>query len=210
MPLELVFLAQAFAAILVIVDPVGNVPFFMALTQRLDARQRNSLAWRAPGIAALVLLVFTLTGTVILHIFNVTFPALQIGGGIIMLIIALRILEGRQFAWEDDRGLGGDMALRTSVVPLGIPLMAGPGALATVLVLAERARTTLELLLLLVCIVAVCLLGSLCYRFAIPLVHKLGRTAIVTISSLAGLILAVIAVQFILDGLKLAMPAIFK
>jgi multiple antibiotic resistance protein len=203
------FAVRAFAAILVIVDPLGNVPFFVAATSVLEPAQHHRVAWRAAAVAGVVLLGVAVCGSGLLRMFHVTFPAVRIGGGIVVLIIALRILSGRQFGWEDDRSLGGDVGLRTSVVPLAIPLMAGPGAMTTVLVLVAEARGGGRIAAVLASILVVCALGGVCYRFATSLVHRLGRTAIVTLSCLAGLILAVIAVQFMLDGLREALPRLF-
>jgi multiple antibiotic resistance protein len=204
------FAARTFAAVFVIIDPLGNVPFFIAATQNLDSRHQHAMAWRAGTVAGIVLLVFAILGSTVLRVFNVTFPAFRIGGGIVVLVIALRILSGRQFSWEDDRTfVGGSLPVRTSVVPLAIPLMAGPGAMTTVLVLSEQAVTFAHTGIILLSIAVVCLCGALCYRFAHTLQEKLGRTAIVTLSCLAGLILAVIAVQFMLDGLRQVLPHLF-
>lgn len=204
------FALQALAALLVIIDPLGNVAFFAAITEKMDSGQRIRFAWRNSIFAALVLLAFAVFGSGLLELFNVEFPALRISGGILLLIIALRVLSGRQFRWEDDRQFfSGETGLHNSVVPLGIPLMAGPGAMAMVLVLVEKAQGWLELVIVLAGISGVCLLGGLCYHFSLKLVERLGRTTMVTVSSLMGLILAALAVQFMLDGLQQAIPSLF-
>ena len=201
------FALQAFAAVFVIVDPIGNVPAFVTATQRLSDDRKRIVAWRAPAVAAGMLLVFALCGSGILNLFQVSFPALRIGGGLVLLVVALRILSGRQFAWTDETGLSPNADdFHNGIVPLAIPLMAGPGAMTTVLVLVEKAKTAGETIVVLISIVLACAIGALCYRFSVSLVQKLGRTVLVTLSCLAGLLLAVIAIQFVLDGLIEAFP----
>lgn len=206
------FALRAFAAVFVIVDPLGNIPFFVTATGRFSPPERRALAWRAGLIAAAVLLLFALCGTGILRLLRVGFPALRIGGGVVLLVVALRILSGRQFAWEDDASLAGGAppVAASAVVPLAIPFMAGPGAMTTVLVLVEQASSAAHLVLVALSIVVVCALGAFCYRYAGELLRRLGRTTIVTLSCLAGLLLAVIAVQFVLDGLRQAFPQLAR
>jgi multiple antibiotic resistance protein len=206
----LFFTFQTLASLLVIIDPFGNVAFFATITAKMDQPQRIRFAWRNSIFAALVLLAFAAFGSALLELFNVQFPALRISGGILLLIIALRVLSGRQFKWQDDQQFfTGETGLLNSVVPLGIPLMAGPGAMAMVLVLAEKAQGVTQLIIVLASISGVCLLGGLCYHFSLKLIEKLGRTTMVTLSSLMGLILAALAVQFMLDGLHQAIPTLF-
>jgi multiple antibiotic resistance protein len=201
------FALKAFAAIFVIVDPLGNIAAFVAATGGLSEKQKKLVAWRASVIAAAVLLAFALSGTGILKLFQISFPALRIGGGLVLLVVALHILSGRQFAWTEENGTSANAdTTRSGIVPLAIPLMAGPGAMTTVLVLVEKAESKNEIMMVLLSIIVVCALGALCYRFSVPLIKKFGRTVLVTLSCLAGLLLATIAVQFILDGLAEAFP----
>jgi multiple antibiotic resistance protein len=193
------FALRALAAIFVIVDPLGNVPFFVASTGRLSVQRRRRLAWEAGFVAALVLLVFAAAGRGILSLFQIELPALRIGGGIVLLVVAVRILSGRQFGWEEPGQPAGEA---TAVVPIAIPLMAGPGAMTTTLVLVEQSRGWFEFALVGAAIIVVCLLGAVCYRWSGWLIDWLGRTVIVIVSTFAGLLLAVLAMQFVLDGLQ--------
>lgn len=201
------FALQAFAAVFVIMDPLGNVAAFVVATSGLSEKQKKLVAWRAPAVAAAVLLAFALCGTGILKLFQVSFPALRIGGGLVLLVVSLNILSGRQFAWTKyHQAVAGDSPATGGIVPMAIPLMAGPGAMTTVLVLVEKAGSVGETLIVLLSIVLVCAIGAVCYRFSVGLMHRLGRTVLVTLSCLAGLLLAAIAVQFVLDGLAEAFP----
>ena len=204
------FALQAFAAIFVIVDPVGNVPVFLTVTQGMSRDQKRKVALRAPMIATVMLLSFAIGGTGILRLFNISFPAMRIGGGIVLLMVALHILSGKQFAWGTNESNDPDQtASSNTVVPMAMPMMAGPGAMTTVLVLAEKSSGTMETLIVLLSIVFVCGIAALCYRFSLSLVNRLGQTALATFSCLAGLILAILAIQFMLDGLGEACPKLF-
>ncbi len=204
------FALQAFAAIFVIVDPVGNVPVFLTVTQSMDQDQKRKVALRAPMIAAVMLLMFAIGGTGILRLFNISFPAMRIGGGIVLLMVALHILSGKQFAWGTNENNDSDQTAHpNTVVPMAMPMMAGPGAMTTVLVLAEKSSGIVETLIVLLSIVFVCGIAALCYRFSLSLANRLGKTVLATFSCLAGLILAILAIQFMLDGLREACPKLF-
>jgi len=204
------FALQAFAAVFVIVDPVGNVGVFLTVTRGMSEDQKRKVALRAPMIATAMLLSFAIGGTGILRLFNISFPAMRIGGGVVLLMVALHILSGKQFGWGNDGSDdSGQPAESNTVVPMAMPMMAGPGAMTTVLVLAEKSSSIVETVIVLLSIVFVCGIAALCYRFSLNLVHRVGKTALATFSCLAGLILAILAIQFMLDGLREACPKLF-
>ncbi len=205
------FALRAFVMLFAIVDPVGNVPVFVAVTHSMDAPHRRRLAGRVCLIAAGVLSAFAVGGTAVLWTFNLTIPAIRIAGGIILLVIALQMLSGRQFHWSGGRsGVSSEQGGHDmGIVPMAIPMMAGPGAMSSVLVLSAQASGAAHLGAVLLSILLVCGISYICYRAAIPLMHRFGRTAMVTFSCVMGLILAALAVQFMLDGLAEAMPSLF-
>ena len=203
------FALRAFVMLFAIVDPVGNVPVFVAVTHSMNAPHRRRLAGRVCLIAAGVLSAFAVGGAAVLWAFNLTIPAIRIAGGIILLVIALQMLSGRQFHWPSESVSPDQADLITGVVPMAIPMMAGPGAMSSVLVLSAQASGAAHLGAVLLSILLVCAFSYICYRAAIPLMHRFGRTAMVTFSCVMGLILAALAVQFMLDGLKEAMPSLF-
>ena len=204
---------RAFIMLFAIVDPVGNVPIFVTVTHSLDASQRRRLAGKVCLVAAGVLAAFAVGGTAVLWAFHLTMPAIRIAGGIILLVIALQMLSGRQFHWPRGRSgaSSGQAGSDTGIVPMAIPMMAGPAAMSSVLALSTQASASgpMYLAAVLLSVVLVCAIAWVCYRAAIPLMHRLGRTVMVTFSCVMGLILAALAVQFMLDGLAEAIPSLF-
>jgi multiple antibiotic resistance protein len=205
------FCVRAFVTLLAVVDPIGNVPFFVTATRDMTPADRRRVALRASLAALLVLAGFAIGGTAVLWAWNITMPAVQISGGVILLAIAMRMLSGRQFDWERDQPKvhAGEPPERASIVPLAIPLMAGPGAMSSVIVLTSEYPSTWHLLWLVVMIALVMAMNWGLYLAAVPLMRRLGRTALVALSCLMGLILAALAVQFMLDGLHSALPGLF-
>ncbi len=206
------FGVRALVTLLAVVDPVGNVPFFITATEGMTAFQRRQVALRAFVVSSGVLAAFALGGTAVMWLFHLTMPAVRIGGGVILLVIALKMLSGRQFDWERDQPAvePGKPPERAGVVPLAIPLMAGPGAMSSVIALSAQAHNVSHLAATLAAILLVCGAGYVCYYAAVSLTRYLGRTAMVTLSCLMGLILAALSVQFMLDGLRQAMPSLFQ
>jgi multiple antibiotic resistance protein len=206
------FAVRAFVAILAVVDPLGNVAFFMPATEGMSERDRHGVALRACLVAAGVLIAFAAGGSLVLWAFNLSMPAVMIGGGIVLLVIALQMLSGRQFDWERDRPAvkPGQTPERASIVPLAIPLVAGPGAMSSVIALTAQRGGTLSMLSVMAAVVVVCAIQYVCYMGAVRLLRRLGRTAMVALSCLMGIILAALAVQFMLNGLRQAAPGIFK
>lgn len=204
------FSVRALVTLLAVVDPLGNVPFFLPATDGLDQRQRVGVALRAGAVAAGVLLAFAAGGTFVLWAFRLTMPAVKIGGGVVLLVIALHMLSGRQFDWDQGRqDVEPGRGRRDPIVPLGIPLMAGPGAMSSVMALTAEQPGMGHMLVVMVAVVIVCGAGCLCYLSAGAMMRRLGRTAMVTLSCLMGLVLAALAIQFMLEGLAQAMPGLF-
>lgn len=204
------FSVRALVTLLAVVDPLGNVPFFLPATDGLDQRHRIGVALRASAVAAGVLLAFAAGGTAVLWAFRLTMPAVKIGGGVVLLVIALRMLSGRQFDWEQGRqDVEAGRGRRDPIVPLAIPLMAGPGAMSSVMALTAQQPGLDHMLVVMAAVVIVCGLGCLCYMSAGAMMRRLGRTFMVTLSCLMGLILAALAVQFMIEGLGEVMPGLF-
>lgn len=200
---------RAFVMLFAIIDPLGNVPVFVTVTHSLDATHRRQLAGRVCLVAGGVLIAFAVGGTAVLWAFNLTIPAIRIAGGIILLVIALQMLSGRQFHWRKERVSPGQADRSSGIVPMAIPMMAGPAAMSSVLVLSAQSLGPAHLGAVLLSVLLVCAFSYFCYRVAIPMMHLLGRTTMVTISCVMGLILAALAVQFMLDGLAEAIPSLF-
>ncbi len=199
------FVVLAFSSLFSVINPIEAAPIFVTLTASMPD-QRRKMALRACIAAALILAVFALTGGAIFALFGITLPAFQIAGGILFTIMGLTTLHG------DDERERGYVALTSdpSVVPLGMPLIAGPGAISTVMVLVGQARDGGHRTALGVAIAANILLTLLILLAAPKLVARIGETGQRIVSKIMGLITAVIGVQFVLNGIEAVALAILK
>lgn len=190
---------EVLVTMFVIMDPVGNVPIFLAVTRRLDQRARNRAALLAVLTAALVIVVFALVGRQVLGYLGVSVPALQGAGGLLLLLVALDLLTGGSSIARGEPEEGDHVAV--AMVPLGTPLLAGPGAIVATIVFVAAADGPGDLGMIGGGIVAVLLVVYLAMRFSGVLIRVLGRSGILLLSRIAGLLLAAIAVQMLADAL---------
>lgn len=183
--------AEVFVTLLVIMDPAGTAPVFVALTRRMSPRQRSWAAVRAMLAAGALIIGFALFGGVLLDYLGVSLGSLSVAGGLLLLLVALEMLRGFDAAPDED----GDVAL----VPLATPLVAGPGAIATVIVLTrqrpESAVIGGALAALVAMAVSLLLAGVIARRVPPALLHFFTRVF--------GLLLAAIAVQLVADGIRM-------
>jgi multiple antibiotic resistance protein len=186
---------EVLVTMFVIMDPVGNVPMFLAVTRRLDTRARNRSALLAVLTAALVIVVFALVGRQVLGYLNVSVPALQGAGGLLLLLVALELLTGGSSVARGEPEEGDHVAV--AMVPLGTPLLAGPGAIVATIVFVSGAQSRADLGLIGAGIVSVLAVVYLAMRFSGVLIRILGRSGILLLSRIAGLLLAAIAVQML-------------
>ncbi|CUH53615.1 MarC family protein [Shimia sp. R11_0] len=193
----------AFVTLFVIIDPIGLFPIYVSLTQGVPAQQRRMIAIRACVTAFIILSVFAFLGEAVLNGIGISMPAFRIAGGILLFLTALDMLfERRTKRREDQAEEAEEDYPDPSIFPLAIPLLAGPGAITSVILLAGQesgVQTTVAVLgvALLVLSIVFCL-----FLTAGFLERLLGRTGITVITRLLGMLLAALAVQFILDGLK--------
>ncbi|MDF2139993.1 MarC family protein [Paenirhodobacter sp. CAU 1674] len=191
----------AFVTLFVVVDPIGLAPLFIALTQGMSARARLMVGVRAVAIGAGLLTLFGLFGDKILLGIGISMPAFRIAGGVLLFLTALDMLFERRT--ERREGQHAEPEHDPSVFPLATPLIAGPGAMATMILLAGApgadathiALIHLVMLAVLGCVFALFLLAT-------PLERALGRTGTMVVTRLLGMLLAALAIQFILDGLR--------
>lgn len=194
----------AFSSLFVIVDPIATMPIFLALTPNDSTGARNRMALMACVIAAGILTVFALTGTWIFKFLGITLPAFQIAGSILLMRIALDMLYARrsrerQTDEEFEAGMAKD---DIAVSPLAVPLLAGPGAITTVLILMSHAEDLARKVALLGCIVVVSAISYGFLRVAASGAQRLNPLALKLITRLMGLLLAAIAVQFVIDAIQ--------
>ena len=199
------FVVLAFSSLFSVINPIEAAPIFVVLTEGMEA-QRRRIAVRAATAAAMILAVFALTGGAIFSFFGITLPAFQIAGGVLFTIMGLTTLRSEERPDRGDVVLTGD----PSIVPLGMPLIAGPGAISTVMVLVGQARDGGHRIGLAFAIGANILLTLAILLAAPALVRRIGRTGQRIVSKIMGLITAVIGVQFILNGVEAVTLAILK
>ena len=199
--METAFLITAFATLFVVIDPPGLVPMFIALTQGMTNERRRAMALRACLIAAVLLTLFGFFGEAILGFIGISMPAFRIAGGILLFLTALDMLFERRTARREGQTVDQDHD--PSVFPLATPLIAGPGAIATVILLMGQSSgswgATLAVLGLLWGMIFVTYLFLLASP---PLERMLGRTGTIVITRLLGMLLAALSVQFVIDGVR--------
>lgn len=187
---------QTFVTVLVIMDPLGNIPIFLTLTADEPAAVRRRSALQAVAVAAGVILVFALFGQEILGLLGITLPALQIAGGLLLALIALELLRPTPEEVAAKAAQGRNVAL----VPLGTPLLAGPGAIAATMLYMRQADDVGSALSVVAALLAVLAVVYLVLRFSTVLGRLLKDNGIHLISRVMGLLLAAIAVQLVASG----------
>ncbi len=192
-------LIAAFFTLFVVIDPIGLMPLFLALTKGMDAAQRRSIAIKASLIGAGILTLFTLFGEAVLGFMGISMPAFRIAGGVLLFLTALDMLFERRTKRRKGQAQSAD---DPSVFPLATPLIAGPGAIATMILLTGEASGDwlLEAALMGV-MLGVMLLVFIAFYIGGRVEKLLGETGINVVTRLLGMILAALAVQFVLEGL---------
>ncbi len=206
MPAE--FLISAFVTLFVVVDPIGLVPSYLAVTHGLPEHARRNVALRASLIAAVVLTGTALIGDWLLRTLSITLPAFRIAGGLLLFSIASEMVFGVRVARQSQQAEEAlDEHVRNiAAFPLAVPLMAGPGAITGIVLLAGRADNEPERLVMLLCvIVLVLVLCYLVFLFATRIASLIGTTGNVVLSRLLGVLLAALAVQYVIDGVRAAL-----
>jgi multiple antibiotic resistance protein len=200
--LDTAFIITALVTMLVVIDPIGIAPLFLALTRGMTPAARRRIAIRAILTAAFVLALFAFFGETLLGFIGISMPAFRIAGGILLFLTALDMLFERRTKRREDRTESADEQHDPSVFPLAIPLIAGPGAIASVILLMGQKPgaegmitvlgvTTLTLLMMLLVLMA-----------SSTLDRVIGKTGIDVITRILGMLLAALSVQFVLDGLS--------
>lgn len=190
----------AFVTLFVVIDPIGLVPLFMALTNGMAPAHRRRVGWRAITVAFFLLTLFGLAGEKILTGIGISLSAFRIAGGILLLLTAFDMLFERRT--ERREGQTAPEADDPSVFPLAIPLLAGPGALASMILLTGDSNDWGHVALIVLVMAVVLASAAALFELATPLGRLLGRTGTMVVTRLLGMLLAALSVQFIIDGLK--------
>lgn len=206
MPLD--FLVPALVTLLVVVDPIGLVPTFIGITEGLPDKARRAVALRACLIAAVILAGTAVIGDWLLRSLSITLPAFRIAGGLLLFSIASEMVFGVRIERQTQQAESAleEHVRNIAAFPLAIPLMAGPGAITATVLLAGRADyNPLRLTLLLGVIAVVVALCFLAFMAAGGIAKWLGVTGNIVLSRLLGVVLAALAVQFVIDGARVAL-----
>lgn len=193
---DLRMLGETFVTLFVIMDPPGTLPIFLGLTGTKTRSARVRAARQAVLVALLVIVLFAVFGQRILDYLHITLPALQAAGGLLLLLIALELLTGKGTEPEETKDVN------VALVPLGTPLMAGPGAIVATMVFVQRSDDAADYLAVGLGIVAVHLVMYLFLRFADTIHRLLGTGGVTLVTRIAGLLLSAIAVQLVADAVR--------
>jgi multiple antibiotic resistance protein len=197
------FLLTTIASILFVVDPLGAVPVYLVMVENDDRRRRQQTAVKAALMATATMIVFAAAGNLIFQLLGLTMAAFRIAGGLILFLVAIDMIRARRATQETpDEVHEGVVKDDVAITPLGVPMLAGPAALSTVAMLMSRSQGWHESAIVYGAIVVTGAIAYLTLRLAEPLYHGLGKTGIHVFTRVLGLILAAIAVQFVLDGLR--------
>ncbi|MGH7703003.1 MAG: MarC family protein, partial [Gemmatimonadales bacterium] len=190
-------------SVLFIVDPIAAIPAYLVITQDQSASERGRTARRACTAMAALLIVFGAAGRLIFQAFGITLPAFRIAGGLILWLVALDMLRAQRSTQESGEELAEGQAKEdVALTPLAIPVLAGPGAISTVMVLAGQARTWAHSAVIYGAILLTALVSYVSLRLGERLVAHVGRTGIRVMTRIMGLLLAAVATQFILTGIQ--------
>jgi len=198
------FLLLALSSLFVIMDPIGLIPVFLAMTPKDTLAERARTAKLASTLAALVLIGFALLGKWVFKLLGITLPAFQMAGCVVILLIALDMLRAerstvRETKAETDAGRDKD---DIAITPLGVPMLAGPGAISTIVLLQSRATGWEQQLCLYLAIVTVCFVNYLVLRWSAREAKRLSPLVMKVVQRLMGLLLAAIAFQFMINAIE--------
>jgi multiple antibiotic resistance protein len=197
------FALVAFTSILFLVDPIAVIPAYLAFTRTNSAAHRRRTASVACIVAGIALLLFAAVGDLILRAFGITLPAFRIAGGLILWFVAMDMLRAERTTQEGPPELTeGERKDDVALTPLAVPMLAGPGAMSTVMVLSAQARTPTHSAIVYASIALTMMISWVTLRAADRLFTRIGQTGIRVVTRLMGLLLAAIAVEFVLTGIR--------
>jgi multiple antibiotic resistance protein len=197
------FALVTFTSMLFIVDPIAAVPTYLVITQDETAEERRRTARRACIAMTALLMVFAATGTMLFRAFGITLAAFRTAGGLILWFVAMDMLHGERRTQEGrDEVVEGQAKEDVALTPLAIPMLAGPGAISTAIVVAGQARGAAQTMVVYAAIALTGLISLFSLRLGEPLLRRLGKTGIRVVTRIMGLILAAVAVQFVFSGVK--------
>jgi multiple antibiotic resistance protein len=199
------FAITTFAAVFAIVNPIGNIPFFVAVTEGYDKEMKRRITRKIALVVVVVLAGFGLFGQAIFAVYGITIPAFKIAGGLLLFTIAFSMLQGQRsktrITDEDEQDVLAKEEI--GIVPLGIPLFAGPGAITTVMIsisYASNSGDPIEVGAVFLAIIATAILSYILLVYSEPIFRRMGRSGAMAFSRIMGLLLAAVAVEFVISG----------
>ncbi len=199
-----------FVTLLVIVDPVGTAAIFLGLTPRAARAHRHSMAWRGTLIATLIILVFAFAGRLLLEMMGISLAAFQIAGGLLLFLLAADMVFALHSGIRSTTGPEEEEAAQSpdvTVFPLAIPLLAGPGALTSITLLMGQARSLEDQAWVLAALIVVMALALVALLAASTVARLLGVTGANVVTRVLGIVLAALATQFVIDGVRASLGA---
>jgi len=195
-----------FMGFFAMLNPIGNLPVFLGMVQDFDARTQKKVARRAVIAAFIIITVFTVFGHIIFRLFGITLPAFQIAGGIIVFIIGFQMLNAKEnpihSQTPEEKNRMKQAARDMAISPLGIPLLAGPGTISTAMNFVGVEKSFLNVILVIAIFGLMCLITYTLFISSRRLAEKIGPSMLKVVSRIMGLILAVIAVQMLINGIE--------
>jgi len=199
----------AFFALFAIMNPIANTPVFIGLTVGDDHETKRKIARSALTLTFVLIVIFCVLGRLIFELFGITLPAFRITGGVLVALIGYHMLQGGpsgvQHPTNGSEGAGEDSPLSVAVTPLAVPILAGPGTIATAMNLVAAGGLA-EILITTVSFLVLCLITYVCFLGSDRIVRFLGEGGLSVVTRMMGLILAVIGVQMLIQGLQGAFP----
>lgn len=197
----LTFGIQVFVTLIVIIDPPGVMPIFLSLVSKFSVEEQRRLAWKTASVSLLVIIVFALFGQLILDYLKISLPALQGAGGLLLLLVALDLLIG------NERKPSNESDVNVALVPLGTPLLAGPGAIVATIIFVKQATSESSgsvtmMAALLIAILLLHIFLGLVLAYSTGIIKIIKKSGVTLIARIAGLLLAAIAVQMIADSVR--------
>jgi multiple antibiotic resistance protein len=187
---------QAFVTLFVIMDPPGATPIFLSLVQNKPAAIRNRLAWQGAAVSFFVITLFALFGRLILNYLNISIPALQGAGGLLLLLVSLELLQGGKNENANQKDVN------IALVPLGTPLLAGPGAIVATMLFVQKVDDLKSGVALILAVIGVHLVIGLSLMFSTKIVSLIKESGVMLVARIAGLLLAAIAFEMVINSIK--------
>ncbi|MBI45489.1 MAG: hypothetical protein CMG66_04925 [Candidatus Marinimicrobia bacterium] len=201
---DLSFVLLSFSSLFTLLNPIGTAPIVLSLTESLNPEEYNKVIKKSIVVACLILLLFAMMGNIIFTFYGITVYAFKIAGGILFLRIGINMLEAKVSRTKstpkesEEASENDDIAL----TPIGIPLIAGPGAITSVMILAAQANSFDQKVIFYLNIVVTLFITFMILKLGKKLTRKLGTAGLRVIERIMGMILMVVAIQFIIDGLN--------